>query len=45
MARNIDRLTDRSIKAKKARGYYGDGDGLYLQAGAGVHDSDGGARG
>ena len=31
MARRIDRLTDRTIKAKKAKGYYADGDGLYLQ--------------
>ena len=31
MARRIDRLTDRTIKAKKEKGYYADGDGLYLQ--------------
>lgn len=31
MARRIDRLTDRTIKAKKAKGYYAGGDGLYLQ--------------
>ena len=31
MARKSDRLTDRTIKAKKAKGYYADGDGLYLQ--------------
>ena len=31
MARKLDRLKDRSVKAKRARGYYGDGDGLYLQ--------------
>ena len=31
MARRIDRLTDRTIKAKKAKGYYADGNGLYLQ--------------
>ena len=31
MARRIDRLTDWTIKAKKAKGYYAGGDGLYLQ--------------
>ena len=34
MARKIDRLTDRTIKAKKEKGYYADGDGLYLQVSA-----------
>ena len=34
MARRIDRLTDRTIKAKKEKGYYADGDGLYLQISA-----------
>jgi Arm DNA-binding domain len=34
VARRIDRLTDRSIKAKKEKGYYADGDGLYLQISA-----------
>jgi integrase len=31
MARKVDRLTDRTIEAKKAKGYYADGNGLYLQ--------------
>src|SRR5262249_23115213 len=31
LARRIDRLTDKSVKAKKEKGYYADGDGLYLQ--------------
>ena len=31
MARKIARLTDRTIKAKTEKGYYADGDGLYLQ--------------
>ena len=34
MARRIDRLTDRTIKARKEKGYYADGDGLYLQVSA-----------
>ena len=34
MARRIDRLSDRTVKAKKAKGYYADGDGLYLQVSA-----------
>lgn len=31
MARKIERLTDRTAKAKNGKGYYADGDGLYLQ--------------
>ncbi len=34
MARKIARLTDRTIKAKTEKGYYADGDGLYLQVSA-----------
>lgn len=31
MARIVNRLTDRVVQAKKARGFYPDGGGLYLQ--------------
>jgi hypothetical protein len=31
MARSIDRLTDKSVRAKKGKGYYLDGEGLFLQ--------------
>ena len=34
MARKFDRLTDKAIKAKTAKEYYLDGDGLYLQVSA-----------
>ena len=31
MARTINRLSDKSVQAKKAKGFYPDGGGLYLQ--------------
>ena len=34
MALKINRLTDKAVKAKKAKGLYPDGHGLYLQVGA-----------
>jgi Arm DNA-binding domain len=35
MARRIERLTDAAVKSKrKPKGYYADGDGLYLQVSA-----------
>ena len=30
MARTINRLSDKSVQAKKAKGFYPDGGGLYL---------------
>jgi len=34
MANSINRLSDRAVRAKKARGMYADGGGLYLQVSA-----------
>jgi len=39
MARKIDKLSDKRIKAATKRGIYGDGDGLYLQVARNGHRS------
>ena len=39
MARKVDKLSDKRIKAATARGIYGDGGGLYLQVGRHGHRS------